>query len=359
MDTQELSVAILTNNQHHAARDKQCCIKLNVKHVLVFDDLEDALEPVRQQTVQLLLIDAAIKDMDGCACLKALRKATRTLVLPAIMVTTDSKLHHVLGAIAAGCNGYVIRPYSIDTLERHLRMAFETLSNDEIEIEQLATANDLLSQGRFEEAISEFSEIVEEENEALTYFNRGMEYLHRKKFGKAILAFNKAVAINSMYAEAYKGMADAYKGKGDPEKYREFLDKSAEILAIQDRLDELKELFVEILEANPEAINPYNTMGIDLRRRGDYPGALHAYTQALVLTPKDENLLYNIAKACIFAKDYARAITHLEQAVALRPGFAEAQQLLAKLRDRQYDAIASQQQSVANEPGQGTLAMDI
>ncbi|WP_428560030.1 MAG: tetratricopeptide repeat protein [Solidesulfovibrio sp. DCME] len=346
MDCREHSVAILTNNAHHAARDKQCCIKLKFHNVRVFDDVADALEPVRHQDATLLLIDASIKDMDGCACLRAIRKASRTVVVPAVMVTQDSNLKSVLGAIAAGCNGYVIRPYSLETLERHLHLACETLSADDIETQQLALGSELVAQGLFDEAIEEFSEIVEEENEAVTYFNKGMDYLHRKKFGKAILAFNKAVALNTMYAEAYAGMAHAYKGKGDDGNYRAYLDKSAAILAMQDRLDELKELFVEIISANPEAVNPYNTMGIDLRKKGDYVGALHAYTQALHLTPDDENLHYNIAKASIFAKDYATATHHLEQAVALRVNFDEARQLLDRLKAKQYDQL-----TIAKDPG--------
>ena len=359
MDNQAISIAILTNNQHHASRDRQSCIKLNVGSVQVFDDVEDVLEPVRQNAVQLLLIDAAIKDMDGSACLRAIRKAARPQLLPAVMVTRESTLKSVLSAIAAGCNGYVIRPYSLETLERHLRMACDSLSGDEIEIEQFESANELVRQGRFDEAIEEFAELVEEENEATTYFNKGMDYLHRHKYGKAILAFNKAVALNSMYAEAYKGMAYAYKGKGDEANFRACLDKSAAILAMQDRLDELKELFAEILEANPDAVNPYNTMGIDLRKRGDYAGALHAYTQALTLTPEDENLHYNIAKACIFSKDYEAAAGHLEQAAALRPGFEEAKKLLAKLRAKQYDTLAgAQQASPAAGSDPGVLARD-
>ncbi|MEA4856923.1 MAG: tetratricopeptide repeat protein [Solidesulfovibrio sp.] len=358
MDCRELSVAILTNNVHHAARDRQCCLKLHFHDVRVFDDVENALEPLRRQDATVLLIDASIKGMDGCACLRAIRKAARTLVVAAVMVTPDSNLTSVLGAIAAGCNGYVIRPYSLETLERHLRLAWDTLNADDIESQQLASAGELVEQGRFDEAIEEFAEIVEEENQAVTYFNKGMDYLRRQKFGKAILAFNKAVALNTMYAEAYAGMAQAYKGKGDAGSYRACLDKSAAILAMQDRLDELKELFVEILSANPEAVNPYNTMGIDLRKRGDYAGALHAYTQALHLTPNDENLHYNIAKACIFAKDYAAAVGHLEQAVALRDGFEEAGQLLARLRAKQYDQLAVARENGPSAADDGRLARD-
>lgn len=359
MQFNEIVVAIVSNNQHHVARDKQSCIKLDIKNIHVFDDIEDLAEPLRQKNLHLLLIDAAIKDMDGCSCLKAVRRMSRALPLPVIMVTPDSSLYTVRRAIAAGCNGYVIRPYAITTFEKHLRLAIETLKNDEIEIEQLDSANDLVAHGHFDEAIREFKEIVEEDNEATNYFNKGMQYLHRNKFGKAILAFNRALALNSMYAEAYKGLGLAHKGKGDEKAYRDCLEKSAAILAMQDRLEELKELFVEILQADPDAINPYNTLGINLRRKGDYTGALHAYTQALELTPRDENLHYNIAKACIFSKDYARAIHHLEEAAGLRQGFQEAEQLLAKLRARQYDDLAPRQQQAGNGMNSGSLAIDL
>ncbi|BAH75535.1 tetratricopeptide repeat protein [Solidesulfovibrio magneticus] len=359
METPNISVAILTNNLHHAARDKKCCLDLNIKNVIVSDELDDLLDPIKEDAVQVVLIDAAVKGMDGASCLRALRRATRSKLLPVIMVTTESGLQNVVKAIAAGCNGYVIRPYSMTTLERHLQMALETTSVDEVEVEQLQTAQELVQQGRFDEALQEFSEIVEEENESTVWFNKGMDYLHRQKYGKAIVAFNKALALNAMYAEAYQGMAHAYKGKGDDANYRAYLDKSAEILALQDRLAELKELFAEILQANPDAVNPYNSLGIDLRKRGDYPGALHAYTQALTLTPKDENLHYNIAKACIFAKDYDRAIYHLEQAASLRDPFPEATKLLAKLRAKQYDGLAQAPQTTAADAGQAALAMDV
>ena len=359
METQNISIAILSNNLHHATRDKKNCLQLNVKNVLVSDELEDLLQPIQEDAVQLVLIDSAVKGMDGWACLRALRKATRSKLLPVIMVTAESNIKNVVKAIASGCNGYIIRPYSITTFERHLQMAMETTGIDEVEMEQLDAANDLVLQGRFDEALQEFSEIVEEENESLTWFNKGMDYLHHQKYGKAIIAFNKAVALNSMYAEAYKGMAHAYKGKGDTANYQAFLDKSAEILALQDRLAELKELFAEILEANPDAINPYNSLGIDLRKKGDYGGAMHAYAQALALTPRDENLLYNIAKACIFAKDYDQAVEHLEKAMTIRDPFPEAAQLLAKLRAKQYDQLASSSKTVANDVGQDSLAMDV
>jgi tetratricopeptide (TPR) repeat protein len=107
---------------------------------------------------------------------------------------------------------------------------------------------------------------------------------------------------------------------------------------MQDKLQELKEVFGEILTDDPDAINPYNNLGVKLRRSGDYLGALHAYNQALVLTPTDENLHYNIAKAHIYAGDTQKALGHLREAVVIRGDFREASALIKKLEGAGGDA---------------------
>jgi len=334
---QDCSVGILTNNAINAGRDKKALYRMNFKRISVFGAFSDIVPFVEDRTVNMLIVDSHATDIDGCACIKKLRREVEQNTLPAVMVASDSSHEFVLSAISAGCSGFVIRPYSLDTFEKHIQLAWKSSQRDEIEFEQIRGARNLIDQGFFDDAIDELEEVVAEENEADRYFNMGMDYLHRQFFGKAILAFNKAVKQNAMFAEAYKGLADAHKGKGDDAKYLEFMKKSAEVLAIQDRLDELRDLFVDILKADPEAVNPYNSMGLTLRRDGDFPGALHAYSQALKLTPKDDHLHFNVAKAYIFADDYEKAIHHLEEAVRLNEDFFEARDLLNKTAARAVD----------------------
>ena len=337
-DPSSISVTVLSGNVHHASRDKGILTRMQFQDVRAYPSFEQSKDHLRDGTVQIALIDSSLVDMDGLDCLRAIARDRGLPVKALVMVTSECQREYVLNAVTSGCSGYVIRPYSLETLEKHIRTAWQSLSVGEIEQEMLDTAKASLVRGDFDAAISEFEEVVSEENEALKYFNMGMEYLRAKSFGKAILSFNKAVALNELYAEAHRGLAYAHKGKGDDAAYHAHLTRAADLFAMQDKLQELKEVFGEILTDDPEAINPYNNLGVKLRRSGDYLGALHAYNQALLLTPTDENLHYNIAKAHIYAGDNQKALGHLREAVVIRGDFREASALIKKLEGADGDA---------------------
>ena len=339
----------------NASRDRGILKRLKFREVTAFSSLRLARRHLEIGKPDMALVDSALEDMDGCECLRAIKKDRKLPIKALVMVTADSRRHRVLEAIAAGCAGYVIRPYSIETLERHMRAAWNSLLVDEIDQLQLDQAKSHLQRQEYDLAISEFEEVLGEAEEALGYFKRGMEYLRQGKFGKAILSFNKAVALNDMYAEAYQGLAHAHKGKGNEEQYLEFLKRSGELYAQQDKLQEVKEVFVEILQADPEAVNPYNTLGVRLRRSGDHAGALRAYSQALEVTPDDENLHYNIAKAYLHAGDMSHAVEHLDTALRLRPDFQEAMDLAVKIEAGQ---TAGEEEYAPAQRPDSTLVID-
>ena len=331
-DPQSIRVTVLSGNAQHASRDKGILLRMNFQEVKAFPSLKTAVEHLKVVRPHLVLVDSCLQDVDGCEAIRQIHLTKDISIKGLVMVTKESNQEMVMDAIAAGCSGFVIRPYSLDTLEKHMRASWQSLSAGEIEQEQLVNANQLLVQGHFDEAIAEFEEMLGEENEAIRYFNMGTDYLVQNQFGKAILAFNKAVALNELYAEAFQGLAYAHKGKGNTEAYQEHLNRAAGLFALQDKLDQLKKVFVEILKDDPNALNPYNTLGVQLRRKGDFQGALHAYNQALHLTPKDENLHYNIAKAYLHAGDKDNAAKHFSNAISLKPNFQEARSALALLQ---------------------------
>ena len=158
-----------------------------------------------------------------------------------------------------------------------------------------------------------------------------------KKYDESIIAFNKALKYNKLYGEAYKGLANAYEGKGDESKRQECLKRAASVFASQNRFEETREMFVEVVKHNPDAVNPFNTIGMQLRRKGDYEGALDAYFQGQKISPDDEHLLYNIANAYVFLKDRTGAQRYAEEALKINPHFEQAGKLYKMLTKRDWE----------------------
>ena len=329
------NAVVLTKNNSHARQDKHNLRRIfDVHSIFLFDSANQGLEHLKKNNVDLILCDSDLQDMEGLQFLQQIRCQTEICSLPVIMVTPENRRNKVLDAIAAGCNGYVLRPYSEKTFERHINAARQVEQIYEIENEQLAEAKDLVSRGEFDEGLELYSDLVAMEDEAQKYYDLGCQHLVDQKYGKAIIAFKRAIKINELFAEAYSGMANAYKGKGDIESYKQYLKKAADIHAQFDRLEKTKELFIEILKHDKDSVNPYNTLGVSLRKKGDYDGAVHAYKQGLKITD-DENIKYNLSKALYYKGDREQALAVLNEALEKRPDFVEARTFKEQLEGRE------------------------
>ncbi|MEW5773604.1 MAG: tetratricopeptide repeat protein [Thermodesulfobacteriota bacterium] len=331
-------VAILSKSEDNLRRDRVSLKDFKPKTVFTFTSGAEAVTALDGEEVDLVLCDSELADMDGCKFIRILRQKPMHRATPVVMVTVAAEKNSVLDAIAAGCTGYVLRPYSPETFNRHMAMAQQVSRFSEIEEEQLANARELVDQGSFDEAIEEFEEILTLQDEAQKYYDKGCDYLFQQKYGKAIIAFNKAIKLNDLFAEAYQGLAEAYKGKGNPDKAKNFLQRAAEIHAQFDRMEEAKSLFIEVLKYDAEAPNPYNTLGVKLRRTGDYPGAIHAYQRAIELSPTDENVFFNLAKALYYMGDKKQSVDKLTTALSMNSDFPEAVKFYRDVTGREFPA---------------------
>ena len=293
------NIVILTNVEVHAKRDLATIKTFGPTDVKLFTTGVDAIDYMAENPVDLILCDSSLDDMTGIKFAQIVRKNMSGRPLPIIMVTLENKKDHVLDSIAAGCIGYILRPYSLDTFEKYLILANQLDCYPEIEEMELQEAKDMVERGNFDDAIEAFEELISYQDEAQKYYDMGCQFMAQGKFGKAIVSYKKAVKINDLFAEAYKGLADAYKGKNDLETCKKYLKKAADVHAQFDRLEETKALFIEILKYEADTPNPFNSLGVTLRKQGDYPGAIHAYRQALELTPNDENIYFKERKSVV------------------------------------------------------------
>ena len=71
--------------------------------------------------IDLVLCDWEMPDVDGQALLLWIRAHERLHNTPFIMVTVRGERNHVVAAMRAGIDGYVVKPFSIDTLAKQIR----------------------------------------------------------------------------------------------------------------------------------------------------------------------------------------------------------------------------------------------
>jgi len=78
------------------------------------DGLE-ALKAIKETgPFDLMLVDWNMPNMNGLALLQKVRESDKKTVV--IMVTTEAEKPHIIEAIKAGANNYVIKPFTPDTL---------------------------------------------------------------------------------------------------------------------------------------------------------------------------------------------------------------------------------------------------
>lgn len=325
-------VLVISNNKSHADKDRAALRRINLEMAVATPGCSAAMEFLAEEPCDIIILDTILADGDFKACLKQIKAGPETRNLPVVMVTQESDRGYVLDAVSGGCSGYILRPYSLETFERHINTALQLVRFNEIEKRQIDDAKLMLEMGEYDEAIEEFEEVVSMQSEAQRYYDLGCNYLVREKFGKAIVAFQKALRINDLFAEAYQGLAEAYKGKGDQEQCQFYLKKAATLYAEFDRMEKVKEIFIDILKFDNTANNPFNTLGVRLRKTGDYQAAIRAYKQALELTPNDENIYYNMAKAFFFMDDKEDALKYVTMALRMNRDFGEALKLYKSLK---------------------------
>lgn len=122
-------------------------IKFNLERegyeVLTAKDGRDALNTLGENSVNLVLLDVMMPEMDGFTCLKEIRKDSK---VPVIMLTAkEEEVDKVLG-LELGADDYVVKPFSMRELIARVkanlrRREFENEENREAES---ITAGELL-----------------------------------------------------------------------------------------------------------------------------------------------------------------------------------------------------------------------
>jgi two-component system chemotaxis response regulator CheY len=79
-------------------------------------DGKDALTKLAGNTVDLILTDLNMPNLDGIGLIKAVRAGTAQRLVPIIMLTTESQEDKKLAGRTAGATAWIVKPFTPDKL---------------------------------------------------------------------------------------------------------------------------------------------------------------------------------------------------------------------------------------------------
>ncbi len=91
------------------------------------EDGNSALTALRTSAVDFVVTDWNMPGMTGIELLHSIRADDKLKHLPVLMVTAEAKREQIIEAAQAGVNGYIIKPFTAQTLEEKLGKIFERL----------------------------------------------------------------------------------------------------------------------------------------------------------------------------------------------------------------------------------------
>jgi two-component system chemotaxis response regulator CheY len=123
-----ISVLIVDDQQSMRGICKYILNQLGFRDIVEARSGRDALSKLEKQSVDLIISDWNMDDIDGLTLLKVIRRHPRTREMPFIMATGRSDKEQVKEAITCGVNNYIIKPFDAVTMKRRIEAVIGALS---------------------------------------------------------------------------------------------------------------------------------------------------------------------------------------------------------------------------------------
>ena len=93
------------------------------------DDGATAWPVLQAGDFEFLVTDWNMPEMDGLSLLKAVRGDERLASLPVLLVTAEAKKEQIVEAAKCGVNGYIVKPFTANTLKEKIDKIFERIES--------------------------------------------------------------------------------------------------------------------------------------------------------------------------------------------------------------------------------------
>lgn len=103
---------------------------LGFKNTSEADDGATALPMLKNGEFDFVITDWNMPNMQGIDLLQAMRADEKLKKIPVLMVTAEAKREQIVKAAGAGVNGYVVKPFTSETLKAKIEKVFERIETE-------------------------------------------------------------------------------------------------------------------------------------------------------------------------------------------------------------------------------------
>lgn len=123
-----MAVNILLADDHRMVREGIRCLLENVSEFNVVGEAADGYECislVNKTKPNIVLLDIDMPDMNGIEALRVIKE--QKMICKVIMLTRHNEIDYLMKALEIGCDGYILKESSFDTLKKAI---FKVYSGD-------------------------------------------------------------------------------------------------------------------------------------------------------------------------------------------------------------------------------------
>lgn len=326
---QDLGIIILSSNEANARTDRKCLRNVLRQEPEMFTSGVEAAYRLTSQPQTLVICDEHLSDMTGLDFVRLVRLHPDLQNVPLLFVSVDNQHESVLGAMAAGCTRYLLRPYSLVAFSKSVMAALQMANNGLQQCEDMPEP----SLQAFEAALEGWGKQQEEEapdplQEAMS---KAMALLASRQYKPARDYFRTALLLAPENPAAHHGLARCWLALGHPAQARESLRVAAEAYLQTGDYRHARKVYEELQKRDPDAKDPISSSLETLLRRGDVEGAAEVLKQAHERGDVPINVVQHIARACHFTADPQAVACNLCDTLEDKGASAPAMALRGKL----------------------------
>jgi tetratricopeptide (TPR) repeat protein len=334
----------------------------------------------RSQVV--MFIESKINGRSNVFDFKSLKDVFRNR-LKIICITPEVSEEYVSFIAENDVDSIIVKPISINNIIQKIAFTIKPTNMFHVEVESI---RELIEKGDFEEAASRIDMLLEEKpSSSICMILKGDISRKNGKFEDAELFYKEAVKesrlnlkplqkLADLYAETNNSkeyikymllmdkisplnhkrkidIGEQYSKDGQEDKAKKFYQDAVSIVRSQanDMLaSTLMDIGIKLREINPEQSILFmnqaletkgsdmtredlwmvNEMGVSLRKKGDWKGAVQTYRQALDVIPNEGGLHYNMGMAYAQGKEHYKAVCEFEKAISASPDLLQESPLI-------------------------------